>query len=92
MIDWEFEVNGEKFTFQNSEQAYTSKKIGDVEKVPVYSNDGVEYKKAGFSEFTNLIYKLCRLVCIILILFLIRIIIEWIRQTKWRKEFRASQK
>ena len=82
VLEWEYHMNGEARTFTTTNKYTTLYKVGDKMTQKMYSEDGVEYKKAGFDNTTDFILGACIIAVALFSFLIVRVIIERIRLAK----------
>ena len=79
VFEWEYFVDDIRHTFTTTGNSRTTHDIGEVTEEKFYSNDGIEYKKVGFNEFTDLLAGLAKVVFYFCIYAAIRIVARRIK-------------
>ena len=82
VLEWEYHMNGEARTFTTTNNYTTLHKVGDKMTQKMYSEDGVEYKRAGFDNTTDFILGACIIAVALFSFLIVRVIIERIRLAK----------
>lgn len=82
VLEWEYHMNGEARTFTTTNKYTTLHKVGDKMTQKMYSEDGVEYKRAGFDNTTDFILGACIIAVALFSFLIVRVIIERIRLAK----------
>ena len=75
VIAWKYYVDDVKKTYTETDKYLSLRKVGDTKTLRLYSNDGVEYKRASHSALTNIILFLSTAVSLAMIYAIIRVIV-----------------
>lgn len=92
VLEWEYNLDGEARTFTTTEKYTTLHKVGDKMDQKMYSEDGVEYKRAGFNGLTDFLLGVCIITVILFSFLMIRVIIERVRLAKAGKLKKKKKK
>ena len=85
VLEWEYYLDDKRMTFTTTEKYATTHKVGDKMDQKMYSEDGVEYKRAGFSGFTDFLLGVCFLTAGLFSYFIIGTILMRIKLAKGGK-------
>jgi uncharacterized membrane protein len=85
-------MNGEARTFTTTNKYTTLHKVGDKMTQKMYSEDGVEYKRAGFDGTTDFILGVSIIAIALFSFLIVRVIIERVRLAKAGKLKKKKKK
>jgi hypothetical protein len=86
VIEWEYYIDDIRHTFKTTDKYMTVHKVGDTGNQQLYSDDGVEYKKAPFNGLSDFLLGTCVIVACLCVYLIIGIIVTRINIVSKRKK------
>ena len=85
---WEYEINGEKQVWHNTESSASAHKIGDTMTMKMWSSDGEEYHRSWYGAVSTVIMYLSAGVILVALYLIIRILIVKMQMKAYYKKRR----